>query len=182
MNHSRDWIRSPQSRTLLALALAMSLVLGATFVVVERTAQARGGPDAPLSDDQAVAQVVASAREIVATAHLRDASGGYSFLSCTDEASPPYQASLYMNFLVPHRDWVGYFREVASAMMAGGWRRAPTNGEHFGHKLTKDGVTSVFHRHLHDPGFATMRLYGQCRNTADHRGDDPVWTEVSLDS
>jgi len=24
-----------------------------------------------------------------------------------------------------------------------------------------------------------MRLYGECRNVADHRNDNPVWREVS---
>jgi len=24
-----------------------------------------------------------------------------------------------------------------------------------------------------------MRLYGECRNTADHRSDNPVWREVT---
>jgi hypothetical protein len=52
-------------------------------------------------------------------------------------------------------------------------------GEHFGQKLTRDGVTAIFYRSVNDVGFATMRLYGECRNTADHRNDNPVWTEVT---
>ena len=46
-------------------------------------------------------------------------------------------------------------------------------GEHFGQKLTKDGVTAIFYRSGNDTDFATMRLYGECRNTADHRNDNP---------
>jgi hypothetical protein len=24
-----------------------------------------------------------------------------------------------------------------------------------------------------------MRLYGECRNTADHRNDNPAWTDIT---
>jgi hypothetical protein len=65
-------------------------------------------------------------------------------------------------------------------MVTDGWMNAPTSGDHLGQKLTHDGVTSVFYPSLDNAGFATMRLYGECRTTADHRHDNPVWTEVSL--
>lgn len=51
--------------------------------------------------------------------------------------------------------------------------------EHFGKKLTKDGVTSIFYRNLDDANFGTMRLYGECRNMGDHRNDNPAWTELT---
>ena len=65
-------------------------------------------------------------------------------------------------------------------MIARGWTDSPAMGEHFGKKLTRDGVTSVFYRDPTARDFATTRLYGQCRNAADHRDDDPAWTEVTL--
>jgi len=64
-------------------------------------------------------------------------------------------------------------------MVAHGWTPAPAMGEHFGQKLTKDGVTAIFYRSGNNTDFASMRLYGECRNTADHRNDNPVWTEVT---
>ena len=85
-----------------------------------------------------------------------------------------------MSFRLPQNNWVQYLHDVATAMIAIGWSDSPPMGEHFGRKLTKDGVTSVFHRNLNDTEFATMRLYGECRNMADHRDDNPAWTEVSL--
>jgi hypothetical protein len=30
-----------------------------------------------------------------------------------------------------------------------------------------------------DGWLRSPRLYGECRNTSDHRDDNPVWTEVS---
>jgi hypothetical protein len=50
--------------------------------------------------------------------------------------------------------------------------------KHFGEKLTKDGVTAIFYRNV-AAGFATMRIYGECRNTTDHRSDNPAWIEVT---
>jgi hypothetical protein len=180
MNSGGGWIRSPQSLTLLWAALVMSLVLGAGLIALDDPAQGRIQPVEPLSDDAAVAQIVNSAKEIVTAAQLSGATGGYSFVSCANEKEPPYQVALYMSFRLPHDDWVRYLRDVAAAMVEHGWTQAAAKGEHFGQKLTMDGVTSVFHRDLNARGFATMRLYGQCRVASDHRDDDPAWTEVAI--
>ncbi|MCT7661890.1 hypothetical protein [Mycobacterium deserti] len=181
MNDSTHWIRTRQSRALIGAALAMSLALGAAFVAVNDPP-----PDAPaqhgaaLSDAQAAAQVVDAAREIVATAGLREATGGYTFMSCSTGDEPPYQAALYMSFAVPQATSAQYLDGVASAMAADGWAVSAVVGEHFGHKLTLGGVISDISRNPEKPGFATMRLYGECRNIADHRDDNPAWTDVSL--
>jgi hypothetical protein len=112
-------------------------------------------------------------------AQLQDATGGYAFVSCKNENEPPYQVAVYMNFRLPQSNSVKYLRDVAASMVAHGWTAAAAMGEHFGQKLTKDGVTAIFYRSVNDTNFATMRLYGECRNTADHRNDNPVWTEVT---
>ena len=64
-------------------------------------------------------------------------------------------------------------------MVAHGWQEAPALGEHFGMKLTKDGVTSTFTRTPTTRGSATMRIYGECRNTSDHRNDNPAFTDIT---
>ena len=181
MNSSRsDWLRSPRSVALLVAALVMSVVFGTTFLVINSSgADALTYPGEPLTNDQAAAQVIDSAKQIVTVAQLREATGGYSFVSCKNEIEPPYQAALYMNFRLPQNNWVQYLQDVARAMVANGWTDSPAMGEHFGHKLTRDGVTSVFYRNLNDAAFATMRLYGECQNVADHRNDNPAWTEVT---
>jgi len=178
---SPSWISSPRSRALLGAALVLSLVLGTALIVVDRhEADAVQRHFASMTDEQAAAQVVGAARKIVSGAHLRDATGGYTFVSCADENGPPYQAALHMSFALPHSDWGHYLDDVARVMIAEGWSDAPAKAEHFGRKLTGDGVTAVLQRNVDDPAFATMRLYGECRNTTDHRNDDPAWTEVSL--
>jgi hypothetical protein len=132
-----------------------------------------------MTDAQAAGQVLAAARQIVRMSQLQDATGGYAFVSCKNENEPPYQAAIYMSFRLPQSNSVRYLRDVAASMATHGWAPAASMGEHFGQKLTKDGVTAIFFRSVNDTDFATMRLYGECRNTADHRNDNPAWTEVT---
>jgi hypothetical protein len=164
----------------LVLALITALTVAAAIVFVRHP-----GTDAvrlqgePMTDAAAAAQVVDSAKQIVRTAQLHGATGGYAFVSCKNKTEPPYQVAIYMNFALPQSNSVKYLRDVGAAMVANGWARAATTDEHFGQKLTKDGVTAIFYGSGNDTDAATMRLYGECRVTADHRNDNPVWTEIS---
>lgn len=125
-----------------------------------------------MTDAQAAEQVLTSAKQIVSMAQLQDATGGYAFVSCNSANEPPYQVAVYMNFRLPQSNSLKCLRDVAASMVAHGWTPAPAMGEHFGQKLTKDGVTAIFYRSGNYADFATMRLYGECRNTADHRNDN----------
>jgi hypothetical protein len=181
MNSRNGWLRGPRSVVpLLAAVLATALVVAAGLWWLSTP-----GPAAvhlqgePMTDAQAAEQVLGSARQIVGVAALRDATGGYAFTSCESENKPPHQVVLYMNFRLPQSNSVKYLEGVATTMAAHGWAPSPTLGEHFGQKLTKDGVTAIFHRSEDDPNVATMRLYGECRITANHSNDNPVWTEVT---
>lgn len=87
---------------------------------------------------------------------------------------------LYATFAVPQGDRARYLQEATQAMTAAGWARSPVVGEPFGDKLTRDGVTALVSGDAAEPGVATMRLYGECRNWGPHRDDDPAWTEVGF--
>ena len=177
-----EWLRSSAARALVLAALVMSLMLGIGFVVVDSSRSAESGTlgdAAPMTDEQATEQVVDSAREIVAVARLQNVNGSNAFLSCTSLHDPPYQAVIYLNFALPQTNSVKRIREVAAAMVAHGWQEAPALGEHFGMKLTKDGVTSTFHENPDDKKFAAMRIYGECRNTSDHRNDNPAFADIT---
>jgi hypothetical protein len=175
-------LRTPAARMLMLSALLVSLVFGVGFVVIDASRGAEVGAlgqAAPLTDEQSKAQVVDSARQIVAAARLDGVSGTSIFLSCTNEHDPPYQAAVYLNFQLPETNSVKRVREVAAAMVANGWQQAPSMGEHFGLKLTRNGVTSTFHENPDDARFGTMRIYGECRNMADHHNDNPAWTDIT---
>src|SRR5882757_261150 len=180
MNSRDGWLRSPRSVVLLLAALMTALALAAGFLSLrDLRADAVTLQGAPMTDAQAAGQALDSARQIVSVAQLQDATGGSAFMSCKNENEPPYQAAIYMSFRLPQSNSVKYLRDVAASMVAHGWAPASSMGEHFGQKLTRDGVTAIFFRSVNDTDFATMRLYGECRNTADHRNDNPAWTEVT---
>jgi hypothetical protein len=180
MNGRDGRLRSPRSAVLLVAALVTALVVAAGLLLIGKLrADSVKAQGEPMTDAQAAGQVVNAAKEIVETARLQNATGGYAFVSCKNENEPPYQAALYMNLRLPQPNSVTFSRDIAAAMVAHGWTPAASMGENFGQKLTKDGVTAIYYRNVNDADFATMRLYGECRNTADHRNDNPVWTEVS---
>ena len=170
------WLRTSRALTLLLAALTTSLVLGTAFVVINSPPPSDVAT--PLTDEQARDQVVDSARQIVSVARLGETTGGYIFLSCTNEQDPPYQAAVYLTFPLAGGKSVQQIGEITEAMVEHGWKEAPSMGEHFGGKLTKDGVTATFHRNLNDASLGHMRIYGECRNMADHRNDNPAWTDI----
>jgi hypothetical protein len=158
----------------------MALVLGMAYVALDRTLPAAPAlHGAALSDDQSVDQVVQAARQVVAAAQLRSATGGYTFMACGAGTKPPYQAALYMTFALPQDNSARYLDDVAAAMVESGWTDTAA-GEHFGHKLSRDGLSALLNRSSDDRAFATIRLYGECRNMSDHHDDNPAWTEVPL--
>lgn len=79
----------------------------------------------PLTDDQAMAQVVEPAKQIVAAADLQAVRAGFSFTSCNDQGDPPYQGTVRMAFLL-QGDHDAYFQHVRAAMLSHGWIDGPT--------------------------------------------------------
>jgi hypothetical protein len=163
---------------LAALVMALGLASGVQWFIDRRAGEVHL-QGAPMTDAQAADQVLASAKQIIDTAKLQNTTGGYAFVSCKNANEPPYQVAAYLNFRLPQNNSVKYLRDVAASMSANGWTLAMAMGEHFGQKLTKDGVTAIVYREGADAQFATLRLYGECRNIADHRNDNPVWREVT---
>ncbi|OBH12070.1 hypothetical protein [Mycobacterium sp. E1747] len=125
----------------------------------------------PLTDDQAMAQVVDPAKQIAAVANLQGVSGGFSFASCNDQGDPPYMGTVTMSFLL-QGDHEAYFEQVRTAMVAHGWNDGAPPGQHyFGTTLNKDGVTANMSYLPSDHSYGQIMLYGECRNTTDHHHD-----------
>jgi hypothetical protein len=176
------WPWSPAAKAVVLAGLAMALALGVGFVVINSSrkpgSDALGGAE-PMTDEQATDQVLGSARDIVDAANLQNVTASLVFMSCTSVHDPPYQAVAHLNFGLPQTNSVKRISEVAASMRAHGWQQAPAMAEHFGMKMTRDGVTSTFHENPDDRRFATMRIYGECRNTADHRSDNPAFIDIT---
>ncbi|MGO9508084.1 MAG: hypothetical protein ACLPXZ_12320 [Mycobacterium sp.] len=179
------WLRSRWARPLIAAALAVPLALGSAFLAVDRLhttpSDILDHPGNPASDEQTEAQVVESARQIVAVAGLQTTSAGYLLMSCKNRDDPPYQGAIYLTFALPAGTGPHtYFPTVASALVGRGWKEGIPPANHtFGKTLTKDGITALIYPHDDDIGLGVLRLYGECRNTNDHRTDTTAWVDVT---
>lgn len=136
---------------------------------------------APLSDDEAMAQVVGPAKEFVQANQLQDVTGGFAFASCNDQGEPPYRATVDMSFALPAgADAAAFVKQIASTMILRGWVDGPPPGQNpFGTVIHTDEVMAVMGAKPNYPELAQVQLYGQCRNMVDHR-DDGTTNGVSI--
>ncbi|WP_236056442.1 hypothetical protein [Mycobacterium sp. SM1] len=168
-----------------AATLLVSLVLGGAFVSIGRLHSSPSDfldhPTNPVSDAVSEAQVVEPAREIVTLARLQKPTASYLLMSCKNHDEPPYQGALYLNFWLPAGTSVDtYFHNVTATMLTHGWREGlPPNQHLHGNTLYKDGVTAIIYRSSDDATLGILRLYGQCRNTGNHRDDTTGWVDIT---
>lgn len=138
-------------------------------------------PKHPMSDSETMSQVVYMANSIVSAAHLIDATGGFTFVSCNDQGDPPYQGASGITFTIPPGvDGEKYFSQIADAMRRIGWSDGSPAGQALhGHVLKRDGVSasiSFDFEHLARPNIGTIQIYGECNNTTDHHNDGKTET------
>jgi hypothetical protein len=178
-------LRSKRIRVLIAAALAIPLVLGGAYLVVDRLhstpSDALDHPAHPLDDNQSKAQVVEPVKDIVALSRLQTSSAGYMLMSCTNQNEPPYQGAIYLTFTLPADiQPETYFGGIAAALVGHGWTEGlPPNNHAFADTFVKDGVTVIIYRQDDDPGRGVLRAHGECRNTNDHRADTTAWIDAT---
>jgi hypothetical protein len=164
--------------------LTSTLLLGAGSLAASRLHSSAGdavehpGPSA--TDEQTKAEVVEQAKQVVAIAALPSPTGGYLLMSCTNRDDPPYQGAVYLDFTLPADARVDeYFRGIATALVARAWHEGlPPNQHLLGKTLSKDGVTATLYPSESDK-HGVARIYGQCRDTNNHRGESMAWVDIS---
>lgn len=180
-----EGLRTKQIRALIAAALAASLLLGGAVLLVARLhstpSDVLDHPAHPITDDQSRSQVVEPARQIVAQSRMRTVSAGYALMSCKDQENPPYQGAIYLNFELPAASAPDtYFPAIATTLVEQGWTKGlPPNDHAFANIFSKDAVTAILYRQDEEPRLGVLRLYGQCRNTHDHRRDATSWIDIT---
>jgi hypothetical protein len=128
-------------------------------------------PAHPLSDDDAKAQVVGPAREIVSVAQLQGMSADFAFTSCNDQGDPPYMGKLEIVFdLPPNTNADQYFQKIIAEMSHAGWtiNRRYTLGPK---TLDKGNVTADIGPLPLNPAKGLITVTGECRNMTDHHHD-----------
>ncbi|MHA7653543.1 hypothetical protein ACX9NE_20770 [Mycobacterium sp. ML4] len=180
-----DWLRSTQARLLLAATLGISLLLGGTFLAVDRlhatSADVLNHPGPAASDEQSRTQAVGAARHIVAAAQLHPTTAGYLLMSCRDRENPPYQGAVYLTFTVPAGTRADvYLADIAKALIADRWVAGlPPGGHPYSMSMSKNAVTALIYRQDDDANLGVLRVYGECHNTSDHRTDPTAWVDVT---
>lgn len=176
-------LRSKPAILLLAATFVLTITLGSGFLALHTFRDMRGAafdpPAVPMSDEQSRQQVLGASRELIAAGHLKNVAGSYLLMSCKNSADPPYQGAIRLNFDIPGlKDTPKYFGNIASSLVAHGWTDQNPGGQ--GRPtFTKDGVTVIYYIDSDTHGRATMQVYGECRNTTDHRGDATGWSNVT---
>jgi hypothetical protein len=176
-------LRSPAARTLIAAALTAAVVLGGAFLALDRlhSSDAVEHPGRTATDEQTQTEVVEQAKSIVEIARLQQPMAGYLLMSCKNRDDPPYQGAAYLNFRLPADARADeYFRSIAAAMVARGWREGMPPNEHlFGRRLSKDGVNAILYLDSDAASRGVARIYGQCRDMNNHRGDSTAWIDIT---
>ncbi|MGX9788706.1 hypothetical protein [Mycobacterium sp. MMS18-G62] len=127
----------------------------------------------PISPDQARAQVMDAARDIVNTLHADVVSADFFFDSCSDEGRGPYRGRVKFWFWMP-ADHSAPVPEAAviEPLTANGWR---TNADTKSHAptLARNGVDAIVTvaPATEGNGHAGVDLLGECRDTHDHNAD-----------
>ncbi|WP_156688906.1 hypothetical protein [Mycobacterium sp. Marseille-P9652] len=130
-------------------------------------------PGRPMTDQQAIAQVVDPAKQIAKVAALQDPSGGFSWESCNDQGEPPYRGRVDMTFAVPAGvDHGAYFQRVADTMVANGWTAGAPPGQRVaGAAIHRNGVMATIGASPFEGADGAVQLFGECLNMNDHRHD-----------
>jgi uncharacterized glyoxalase superfamily protein PhnB len=172
------WGRQPR----LAVIVVVVMLLGGCALVFPKPHSSGSNPfdDSahPMTDDQTKAQVIEPAKQIVAAADLQGVTGAFSFASCNDQGDPPYQGTVTISFLL-HGNPDAYFQQVHAALLSHGWNEgAPPGQQYHGTTLNKSGVTANIGYFPSDHTYGQIILYGECRNTANHKGEGR-WIDIT---
>jgi hypothetical protein len=169
---------TPKTRTAIAVILcAMTFPLGGCLVMKDQPSRpASSVPQptlAPLSDDEAEAQLTQLGKAIVTAAQLQNVDAGFGFSSCNDQGDPPYQGSLEIGFAVPGgQDPDEYFNQVAAQMKTLGWVDGPPpNQTYVGKVMSHGGIAAQFRAPVKSDPKGVITINGECRNMTNHHDD-----------
>ncbi|ORB88262.1 hypothetical protein B1T49_02000 [Mycobacterium persicum] len=163
---------------LAVVALTVVLALGGCSLMYPFAHDA-DHPEHPLSDEQAMAQVIDPAKQIAKVAGLQNVSVVFGWESCNDQGAPPYRGRVDMGYDMPVGvDPQTYFERIARAMIAQSWSDGPPAGLHaFGRVIHKDGVMAIIGVHSGGKQWGSVELSGECRNIGAHRHDGK-WYDI----
>jgi hypothetical protein len=158
--------------------LATRIAVAASIISLAGCAEAVRNP---ISPQQARAQAVNAARDIVNALHGQVTEATFSYESCNDQGEPPFRGVAKVSFWMPgvaHNEPADA-QAVIKGLVADGWS---TDSDFKSHAptLRKDNVNIILTVPPRPPAgvelnsHARVDVNGECRDTTDHRRDGSV--------
>jgi hypothetical protein len=104
----------------------------------------KDGVSDPMTPEEAKAQVIAAARDVVKTLQLKDVGATFRYEACSDEGKPPYRGLVQIDY-AHSPTYEGSQTEVQSfvgTLQRGGWNTDSGFASHAA-SLAKDNVVTV---------------------------------------
>jgi hypothetical protein len=135
----------------------------------------------PITPQQARAEVIDAARDIVTILHAEVAEANFSYESCNDQGDPPFRGTVSLRLWmpgIPHNETADP-KTVIGSLTAHGWN---TNSSFVSHSpaLVKNNVNTIITVTQPPPPGKTLGAHvvaqvdGECRDTFDHRTDRSI--------
>jgi len=153
-------------RLLAATMTAVAMVAGCAIVN-----KLKDGVADPMTPEEAKAQVIAAARDVVKTLQLKDVGATFRYEACRDEGKPPYRGLAQIDYThVP--TYEGSQVEIAAfvdTLRLDGWSTDSGFASHAA-SVTKDNIVTLLRPYAPN-GSGGIEVRGECRDVTDHRGN-----------
>jgi hypothetical protein len=167
-----------QLRVLMATVSAVAMVSGCALVH-----KIKDGVTDPMTSEEAKAQVIAGAREVVKALQLKDVGATFRYEACIDEGKPPYRGLVQIDY-AHSPTYEGSQAEVQSfvdTLRRDGWSSDSGFASH-APSLAKNNVVTLIRPYAPN-GSGGIEIRGECRDATDHFGKpDAVNTPLPPDA
>jgi hypothetical protein len=128
----------------------------------------------PMTPEEAKAQTIAAARDVVKTLRLKDVGATFRFEACSDQGEPPYRGLVQIQYAhaATYEESQEEVRGFAETLQRDGWSTDSGFRSH-SPSLAKDKVVALL-RPYSPNGGGGIEVRGECRDVTDHRGNDDI--------
>jgi hypothetical protein len=150
---------------LLAAVTALPMFSGCAMVN-----KVKDGVSDPMTPEEAKAQVIAAARDVVKALRLKDVGATFRYEACSDEGKPPYHGLVQIDY-AHAPTYEGSQAEVqafAEQLRRDGWSSDSGFASH-ATSLARNNVVTLLRPYATN-GSGGIEVRGECRDVTDHRG------------
>jgi hypothetical protein len=160
------------------VTVAVAMVAGCGMV-----SKLKDGVSDPMTPEEAKAQVIAAARDVVKALQLKEIGATFRFEAYSDEGKPPYRGLVQID-CAHAATYEGSQAEVQAFVeewQRDGWSSDSGFASHAA-SLAKDSVVTLLRPYAPN-GSGGIEIRGECRDATDHRGNqDTVNTPLPPDA